>query len=141
MLLRDNPDILRHYQEYFRYILVDEYQDTNFAQHLIVSQLCSATENLCVVGDDAQSIYSFRGANIRNILNLKQAYPRLSIFKLEQNYRSTRNIINAANSLIAKNSLQIPKEVFSENAAGDRVEVVKCYSDLEEATLVASRIS
>ncbi len=141
VLLRDNPDILRHYQEYFRYILVDEYQDTNFAQHLIVSQLCSATENLCVVGDDAQSIYSFRGANIRNILNLKQAYPRLSIFKLEQNYRSTRNIINAANSLIAKNSLQIPKEVFSENAAGDRVEVVKCYSDLEEATLVASRIS
>ena len=141
VLLRDNPDILRHYQEYFRYILVDEYQDTNFAQHLIVSQLCSATENLCVVGDDAQSIYSFRGANIRNILNLKRAYPRLSIFKLEQNYRSTRNIINAANSLIAKNSLQIPKEVFSENAAGDRVEVVKCYSDLEEATLVASRIS
>ncbi len=141
VLLRDNPDILRHYQEYFRYILVDEYQDTNFAQHLIVSQLCSATENLCVVGDDAQSIYSFRGANIRNILNLKQAYPRLSIFKLEQNYRSTRNIINAANSLIAKNSMQIPKEVFSENAAGDRVEVVKCYSDLEEATLVASRIS
>lgn len=141
VLLRDNPDILRHYQEYFRYILVDEYQDTNFAQHLIVSQLCSATENLCVVGDDAQSIYSFRGANIRNILNLKQAYPRLSIFKLEQNYRSTRNIINAANSLIAKNSMQIPKEVFSKNAAGDRVEVVKCYSDLEEATLVASRIS
>ncbi len=141
VLLRDNPDILRHYQEYFRYILVDEYQDTNFAQHLIVSQLCSATENLCVVGDDAQSIYSFRGANIRNILNLKQAYPRLSIFKLEQNYRSTRNIINAANSLIAKNSMQIPKEVLSKNAAGDRVEVVKCYSDLEEATLVASRIS
>ncbi len=141
VLLRDNPDILRHYQEYFRYILVDEYQDTNFAQHLIVSQLCSATENLCVVGDDAQSIYSFRGANIRNILNLKQAYPRLSIFKLEQNYRSTRNIINAANSLITKNSMQIPKEVFSKNAAGDRVEVVKCYSDLEEATLVASRIS
>ncbi|MDE7031778.1 MAG: UvrD-helicase domain-containing protein, partial [Muribaculaceae bacterium] len=141
VLLRDNPDILRHYQEYFRYILVDEYQDTNFAQHLIVSQLCSATENLCVVGDDAQSIYSFRGANIRNILNLKKAYPRLSIFKLEQNYRSTQNIINAANSLIAKNSMQIPKEVFSKNAAGDRVEVVKCYSDLEEATLVASRVS
>ena len=141
VLLRDNPDVLRHYQEFFQYVLVDEYQDTNFAQHLIVSQLSRNSRMLCVVGDDAQSIYSFRGANIRNILNLKQAYPRLSIFKLEQNYRSTRNIINAANSLIAKNSLQIPKEVFSENAAGDCVEVVKCYSDLEEATLVASRIS
>lgn len=141
VLLRDNPDVLRHYQEYFRYILVDEYQDTNFAQHLIVSQLCSATRNLCVVGDDAQSIYSFRGANIRNILNLKKAYPGLSIFKLEQNYRSTRNIIAAANSLIAKNSMQIPKEVFSKNAVGNPIEVVKCYSDLEEATLVAARIS
>ncbi|MDE6332257.1 MAG: UvrD-helicase domain-containing protein, partial [Muribaculaceae bacterium] len=141
ILLRDNPDILRHYQEYFRYILVDEYQDTNFAQHLIVSQLCAATHNLCVVGDDAQSIYSFRGANIRNILNLRKSYPDLRVFKLEQNYRSTQNIINAANSLIAKNSMQIPKEVFSRNAPGDRVEVVKCYSDLDEATLVASRIS
>ncbi|MDE5643050.1 MAG: UvrD-helicase domain-containing protein, partial [Muribaculaceae bacterium] len=141
VLLRDNPDILRHYQEFFRYILVDEYQDTNFAQHLIVSQLCASTGNLCVVGDDAQSIYSFRGANIKNILNLKKSYPNLGIFKLEQNYRSTRNIIGAANSLIAKNSMQIPKNVFSTNAEGERIEVVKCYSDLEEATLVASRIS
>ena len=96
VLLRDNPDILRHYKEYFRYVLVDEYQDTNFAQHLIVSRLTEDTGNLCVVGDDAQSIYSFRGANISNILNLSKAYPRLATFKLEQNYRSTGSIIDAA---------------------------------------------
>ncbi len=113
VLLRDNPDLLRHYQEYFRYILVDEYQDTNFAQHVIVSQLCADHKRLCVVGDDAQSIYSFRGANIRNILNLKQSYPDLQIFKLERNYRSTRNIIGAANSLIDKNTEQIRKNVYS----------------------------
>ncbi len=141
LLLRDNPEIRRHYQEYFRYILVDEYQDTNFAQHLIVSQLCGDAHNLCVVGDDAQSIYSFRGANIRNILNLKKSYPDLRIFKLEQNYRSTQNIINAANSLIAKNKEQIPKNVFSRNDIGARIEVVQSYSDYEEAFLVANRIS
>ena len=140
ILLRDNDDIKRHYQEYFRYILVDEYQDTNFAQHAIVTQLCGATKNLCVVGDDAQSIYSFRGANIRNILNLKRTYPDLAMFKLEQNYRSTENIINAAGTLIAKNTEQIPKHVFSENGAGSEVEVVKSYSDFEESYLVASRI-
>ncbi len=121
LLLRDNPEIRRHYQEYFRYILVDEYQDTNFAQHLIVSQLCGDAHNLCVVGDDAQSIYSFRGANIRNILNLKKSYPDLRIFKLEQNYRSTQNIINAANSLIAKNKEQIPKNVFSRKEVKDAI--------------------
>ncbi len=141
ILLRDNPDVRRHYQEFFRYVLVDEYQDTNFAQHLIVSQLCDTTRNLCVVGDDAQSIYSFRGANIRNILNLKKSYPSLRIFKLEQNYRSTQNIINAANSLIAKNVSQIPKNVFSKNDPGERIEVVKSYSDFDEAALVANRIS
>lgn len=141
ILLRDNPDILHHYQDFFRYILVDEYQDTNFAQHLIVTQLCQGSKHLCVVGDDAQSIYSFRGANIRNILNLKRAYPDLSIFKLEQNYRSTQNIINAANSLIEKNTEQMPKHVFSRNDTGDRIEVVKCYSDFEEAYMVANRIS
>lgn len=141
ILLRDNPDLLRHYREYFRYVLVDEYQDTNFAQHLIVSQLTHDTGNLCVVGDDAQSIYSFRGANIRNILNLKKAYPALQIFKLEQNYRSTQNIIKAANSLIEKNKEQIAKEVFSRNAPGDLIEVVKSYSDYEEAYLVANRLS
>lgn len=141
VLLRDNLDVLRHYQEYFRYILVDEYQDTNFAQHLIVSQLTKENHSLCVVGDDAQSIYSFRGANIRNILNLKNAYPDLRIFKLEQNYRSTQTIINAANSLIDKNTEQIRKQVFSQNDLGAKIEVVQSYSDYEEGFLVANRIS
>ncbi|MBR5331952.1 MAG: UvrD-helicase domain-containing protein [Muribaculaceae bacterium] len=141
VLLRDNPDILRHYQEYFRYILVDEYQDTNFAQHLIISQLTRENHSLCVVGDDAQSIYSFRGANIRNILNLRNAYPDLQIFKLEQNYRSTQTIINAANSLIEKNSEQIKKQVFSKNDKGAKIDVVQSFSDYEEAFLVANRIS
>lgn len=141
VLMRDNPDILHHYQEFFRYVLVDEYQDTNFAQHVIVSQLCNADERLCVVGDDAQSIYSFRGANISNILNLKRGYPSLRIFKLEQNYRSTQNIINAANSLIEKNTQQIRKKVFSNNDIGSRIEVVQSYSDFEEGYLVANRIS
>ncbi len=141
LLLRDNPDVLRHYQDFFRYILVDEYQDTNFAQHVIVSQLTKENQSLCVVGDDAQSIYSFRGANIRNILNLKNAYPQLKIFKLEQNYRSTQNIINAANSLIEKNTEQIRKQVFSEKEPGKKIEVVQSYSDFEESFLVANRIS
>lgn len=141
VLLRDNPGVLHHYQEYFRYVLVDEYQDTNFAQHVIVSQICRLSNSLCVVGDDAQSIYSFRGANISNILNLKRAYPSLEIFKLEQNYRSTQNIINAANSLIEKNTRQIPKQVFSKNDPGQRIEVVQGYSDFEEGALVANRIS
>lgn len=141
VLLRDNPDILHHYQEFFRYVLVDEYQDTNFAQHLIVSMLTRQSGNLCVVGDDAQSIYSFRGANIDNILHLKQHYPTLRTFKLEQNYRSTQTITNAANSLIAKNKEQIPKNVFSENEKGAKIEVVKAYSDFEEGYLVANRIA
>lgn len=141
VLLRDNPDVLRHYQEFFRYVLVDEYQDTNFAQHVIVSQLCKESHALCVVGDDAQSIYSFRGANISNILNLRRSYPELATFKLERNYRSTQNIIKAANSLIEKNTQQIPKNVFSENAPGERIEVVESYSDFDEARLVADKIS
>jgi len=141
VLLRDHPDVLRHYQEYFRYILVDEYQDTNFAQHLIVSQLSQVSRNLCVVGDDAQSIYSFRGANISNILGLEHHYPDLRIFKLERNYRSTKNIINAAGSLIAHNHRQIPKHVYSENKEGAPVSVIGAYSDLEEAALVAGLIS
>lgn len=141
ILLNDHPDILRHYREFFKYVLVDEYQDTNFAQHRIIRLLTQESGNLCVVGDDAQSIYSFRGANIRNILELKREYPALEIFKLEQNYRSTQNIINAANTLIAKNSMQIPKEVFSRNDVGQRIEVVKSYSDFEEGYLVANRIS
>ncbi len=141
VLLRDNPDVLRHYREFFRYVLVDEYQDTNFAQHVIVTQLTRESGKLCVVGDDAQSIYSFRGANIRNILDLRHTYTDLSTFKLERNYRSTRNIINAAGSLIDKNRDQIPKQVYSENEKGAPIEVVKCYSDFEEAYQVASRVS
>lgn len=141
VLFRDYPEVCRHYSEYFRYVLVDEYQDTNFAQHCIVSQLCKGSRNLTMVGDDAQSIYSFRGANIRNILNLKKAYPDLRVFKLEQNYRSTRNIVAAANSLIDKNSEQIRKEVFSENETGTKIEVCRCYSDFDEASLVADRIA
>lgn len=141
ILLRDNPDILRHYQEYFKYVLVDEYQDTNFAQHMIISQLCAESKALCVVGDDAQSIYSFRGANIANILHLNNYYDNLKIFKLERNYRSTQNIINAASSLIEKNSQQIQKNVYSENNVGDRIEVIKSYSDMEESFLVANKIT
>jgi DNA helicase-2/ATP-dependent DNA helicase PcrA len=141
VLFRDHPEVCRHYSEYFQYILVDEYQDTNFAQHCIVSQLCKGSRNLTMVGDDAQSIYSFRGANIRNILNLRKAYPDLQIFKLEQNYRSTRNIVAAANSLIDKNSEQIRKQVFSENDFGAKIEVCRCYSDFDEASLVADRIA
>lgn len=141
VLFRDYPEVRRHYSEYFRYVLVDEYQDTNFAQHCIVSQLCQGSRNLTMVGDDAQSIYSFRGANIRNILNLKKAYPDLQVFKLERNYRSTQNIVNAANSLIDKNSEQIRKEIFSENDPGSRIEVCRCYSDFDEASIVADRIA
>lgn len=141
LLLRDNPDIRNHYSEFFKYVLVDEYQDTNFAQHLIVSQLCGESGRLMVVGDDAQSIYSFRGANIANILNLNRTYRTLKIFKLEENYRSTQTIINAANSLIDKNEGQIPKKVFSRNDKGSRIELVQAYSDYEEGFLVANRVA
>ena len=140
VLFRDNPAILRHYREYFRYVLVDEFQDTNFAQNYITTLLTKDIGNICVVGDDAQSIYSFRGANINNILELERSYPTLATFKLEQNYRSTQNIINAANSLIDKNNRQIRKNVFSKNDVGDRVEVQSGHSDYDEAGLVASRI-
>lgn len=141
ILLRDFPDIRRHYQEFFRYILVDEYQDTNFSQHLIISQLAAMHKHLCVVGDDAQSIYSFRGANIGNILNMQQRYPELRIFKLERNYRSTQNIINAAGSLIDKNTRQMKKQVYSENEEGEKVGILSTYSDIEEAYLIANLIS
>lgn len=140
-LLRDNQDIRNHYNEFFRYILVDEYQDTNYAQHAIIKLLTGASQHLCVVGDDAQSIYSFRGANLSNILSLKSDYRNLKMFKLEQNYRSTESIINAAGSLIEKNIEQIPKNVFSTNGKGKPVEVVQCYSDFEEAGLLASKIA
>ena len=141
ILLHENTDVLHHYQGFFKYVLIDEYQDTNFAQHLIATKLCAESNKLCVVGDDAQSIYSFRGANIHNILTLKSTYPTLKTFKLEQNYRSTKNIIHAANSLIAKNKEQIPKHIFSENELGAKLEVTDTYSDYEEAVVVAGQIS
>lgn len=141
ILLLGHPDVRRHYREFFRYILVDEYQDTNHAQHRIVTLLTGEEQKLCVVGDDAQSIYSFRGANIRNILDLRSSFPKLETFKLERNYRSTRNIIDAAGSLIEKNTEQISKNVFSENDRGARIDVTRCYSDFEEAYQVAARVS
>jgi DNA helicase-2/ATP-dependent DNA helicase PcrA len=141
ILLRDNPDFLKKYQERFEYILVDEYQDTNFAQHMIITQLAREHNHICVVGDDAQSIYSFRGANISNILDLNKSFPTIKTFKLERNYRSTKNIIGAANSLIDKNKRQIKKNIFSENPIGTKVNVVACYNDYEEAYVVASTIS
>ena len=140
ILFRDHPDVAQKYRDLFRYVLVDEYQDTNFSQHLIVNQLCREHGRLCVVGDDAQSIYSFRGANIGNILNLKNEYKGLQINKLEQNYRSTQNIVDAANSLISKNKEQIRKRVFSEKERGSKVTVFASYSDFEEGYLVANRI-
>jgi DNA helicase-2/ATP-dependent DNA helicase PcrA len=140
ILFRDHSDILAKYQEKFHYVLVDEYQDTNFAQHLIVKRLCEKHHRICVVGDDAQSIYSFRGANIDNMLRFKDNYPECKVFKLEQNYRSTQTIVGAANSLILKNKGQIPKTVFSENEKGDRIRIFPSYSDYEEGYLIASRI-
>jgi len=141
VLLRDFPEVRDYYQDYFSYILVDEYQDTNFAQNLIVTTLSRKNKALCVVGDDAQSIYSFRGANIANILSMEQRFPGLKIFKLEENYRSTRNIINAAGSLISHNKEQIRKNVFSNKDEGTPIEIIEAYSDIEEAYLTASCIS
>ena len=140
ILFRDHPDVLAKYQSLFQYVLVDEYQDTNFAQHLIVRKLCDTHRRICVVGDDAQSIYSFRGANIDNILQFRNQYPGCRIFKLEQNYRSTQNIVNAANSLISKNKEQIHKTVFSEKSVGSKLRLISSYSDYEEAYSVASII-
>lgn len=141
VLLRDNVEVRDMYADFFEYILVDEYQDTNFAQSLIVDQLASKHRALCVVGDDAQSIYSFRGANIRNILDIEKRWGDVRVFKLEQNYRSTQTIVNAAGSLIEKNRGQIPKRVFSEKAEGEKIEVVEANSDYEEAALVAGAIT
>jgi len=139
-LFRDNSDVLANYQDRFQYILVDEYQDTNFAQYFVVKQLADAHHRVCVVGDDAQSIYSFRGANIDNILNFQSNYPEARIFKLEQNYRSTQNIVNAANSLIKQNKGQIQKNVFSEKDFGEKLEVVSAFSDFEEGVIVTNKI-
>lgn len=141
ILFRDHPEVLEKYRSRFMYLLVDEYQDTNYAQHLIVKQLSANHNRVCVVGDDAQSIYSFRGANIDNILTFKNSFPECRIFKLEQNYRSTQTIVDAANSLIKKNSRQIEKRVFSENEVGDPLLLMSAYSDYEEGYMVANRIS
>ncbi|MCT4588457.1 MAG: UvrD-helicase domain-containing protein [Carboxylicivirga sp.] len=140
ILFRDFPDILKKYQEQFDYLMVDEYQDTNYSQYLIIKKLAEKHKNICVVGDDAQSIYSFRGAKIENILNFRNDYPGYQLFKLEQNYRSSQNIVNAANSIIAKNKGQIQKNVFSANDEGKPIRVMKAYSDVEEGFLVTNDI-
>lgn len=140
ILFRDNPDILQRYQQQFDYVLVDEYQDTNYAQYMIIKKLAALNRNICVVGDDAQSIYSFRGARIENILNFRNDYPDHKIFKLEQNYRSTQNIVNAANSIIAKNKRQIHKRVYSEKETGNLIKIFSALTDNEEGFLVASEI-
>jgi DNA helicase-2/ATP-dependent DNA helicase PcrA len=140
ILFRDFPDVLKRYQDKFEYILVDEYQDTNFSQYLIIKKLAERHQNVCVVGDDAQSIYAFRGAKIENMLNFKNDYKKFKLYKLEQNYRSTQNIVNAANSIIAKNKGQIPKEVWSGNHEGDKIRVLKAMTDSEEGYLVANEI-
>lgn len=140
VILRDFPEVLYKYQQKFRYILVDEYQDTNFAQYLILKKLAANNENICVVGDDAQSIYAFRGANIQNILNFHKDYPDARVFKLEQNYRSTQHIVNAANSVIVNNKDQIKKTIWTENETGKKIQLLKATTDNEEGLLISSSI-
>lgn len=140
VLIREHADVLHKYQHKFKYVMVDEYQDTNFSQYLIVKKLVAVHQNICVVGDDAQSIYAFRGANIQNILNFEKDYPDLKVFKLEENYRSTQNIVEVANSVIAKNQDQIKKKVFSQKESGEKIAVYKAFSDNEEGKLVAESI-
>jgi len=134
------PEVLYKYQHRFKFIMVDEYQDTNFAQYVIVKQLAAVYQNICVVGDDAQSIYAFRGANIQNILNFEKDYPDVATFKLEQNYRSTQNIVEGANAIIKNNKFQLKKNVFTENEEGDKIAVYKAQSDNEEGRLIAQLI-
>lgn len=140
ILFRERPDILQKYRDKFQYILVDEYQDTNSAQYIIVRNLAVGTAKICVVGDDAQSIYSFRGAKIENIFRFQRDFPNARIFKLEQNYRSTQTIVDAANSVISHNQHRIKKTVFSENNRGEKIRLVKAYTDGEEAQMVANGI-
>jgi DNA helicase-2/ATP-dependent DNA helicase PcrA len=140
ILLRDRPDVLNHYQQQFQYILVDEYQDTSYAQYLIVRRLSQQHNRVCVVGDDAQSIYSFRGAKIENIFRFQKDFPKARIYKLEQNYRSTQTIVDAANSIIEHNQHRIKKRVFSENNQGEKIRIVKAYTEGEEAQMVANGI-
>ena len=139
-LLKEHPETLYKYQTKFKYLMVDEYQDTNFSQYLIVKKLAAINENICVVGDDAQSIYAFRGANIQNILNFEKDYPDLKVYKLEQNYRSTQNIVNVANSIIANNKEQLKKNVYSEKETGDKIKIMRAFSDNEEGKMVAEGI-
>lgn len=138
ILFRDHPEALQKYQQLFQYVMVDEYQDTNYSQYIIIKKLSEKHNNICVVGDDAQSIYSFRGAKIENILNFRNDYPDYKLFKLEQNYRSTQNIVNAANSIIAKNSKQIKKAVYSEKDSGNKIKIHNAYSDIEEGYIVVN---
>ena len=140
LLFKSHTDVLNKYQHRFHYILVDEFQDTNITQYLIVKMLANVRQNICVVGDDAQSIYAFRGANIQNILNFEKHFPDLRIIKLEQNYRSTQTIVNAANSVILKNKAQLRKDVWTSNSEGDPIELIRATSDNEEGKLVASSI-
>ncbi len=141
LLFSQSEEILAKYQDKFQYILVDEYQDTNYSQYMIINQLAKKHHNICVVGDDAQSIYAFRGARIENILNFKNDYPNTKVFKLEQNYRSTQNIVNAANSLINKNKHQIKKNVFSKNDVGNKINILEAFTDTEEAYIIANAIN
>ena len=138
ILFRDHPEVLAKYQERFQYVLVDEYQDTNNAQYIIVRRLAQYHSRICVVGDDAQSIYSFRGAKIENILSFQRDYPEAKVFKLEQNYRSTQTIVDAANSVIDHNSRRLKKKCFSEGASGEKIRIFKAYTDREEADLITS---
>ncbi|MCQ2296613.1 MAG: UvrD-helicase domain-containing protein [Bacteroidales bacterium] len=140
ILLRDFPDVLLKYQQRFRYIMVDEYQDTNYSQYLIIKKLAARYQNICVVGDDAQSIYAFRGANIQNIFNFRRDYPNLNLFKLEQNYRSTQVIVNAANSVIAKNKEQIEKNIWTDNAVGSKIRLIRAADERDEGRQVAESI-
>ncbi len=139
-LMQEHPEVLYKYQSKFRYIMVDEFQDTNFAQYIIVRKLAAQHQNVCVVGDDAQSIYAFRGANIQNILNFEKDYPELKTFKLEQNYRSTKTIVQAANSVITHNKSQLKKEVWTANHHGEKIRLLKALSDNEEGNMVAQTI-
>lgn len=139
-LLRDFPEMLFKYQNRFQYVLVDEYQDTNFAQYMIIKKIVASHHNICVVGDDAQSIYGFRGADINNILNFKRDYPESRIVKLEQNYRSTQHIVNAANAVIKNNNKQIPKTVWTDNEEGSPITVLSSASENDEAMLVCDSI-
>ena len=140
VLFRDHLDILNKYQHRFNHVLVDEFQDTNISQYLITKKLSAVQQNICVVGDDAQSIYAFRGADIQNILNFEKDYPDLRVIKLEQNYRSTQMIVDAANAVISNNSAQLTKQVWTQNPEGEKIELIKCASDNEEGKLVASSI-